>query len=270
MRRTEPSRWLAAALVGACLGAPTAFAKSITINMTSTVTYDNDALGVDLKVSNSGDEAAQSVVPVVRVGEHQARGTRHDSLEPNGKFEQSFSVPAPGLGEGQWPYRVAVDYTDANQYPFEALHAALFVVGSPSPAKIAVTKIDIAPVSTSGTVGLQVKNLAGVPRHATVTLFLPADLEVTEPVPPLELTPWEQREVRAGFMNRTALAGSRYPIFVAVEYDDGGVHQAVLAQEVVEIRAARAWLSGALLWVVGALVLGWLVLLAVRGVRRPA
>ncbi len=268
MQHADAKRLPAAALLVLCMGAPPAFAKSITINMTTTVRYDADTLAVDLKVSNSGDEAAQSVVAVVRIGEHETRGTRREALVPNGHFDESLSVGAPGLGEGRWPFRVAVDYTDANQYPFEALHVALLPIGNPTPAKLAVPSIDIPPVSTTGTVRLRVKNLAGVARSVAATVFVPGDLEVTDPPPRIELAPWEEKDVRAGFVNRTALAGSRYPIFVALEYDEGGAHQAILAQNVVEIRAARAWLSTWLLWAGGVLVVGWLALLAFRRPRR--
>jgi hypothetical protein len=53
-------------------------------------------------------------------------------------------------------------------------------------------------------------------------------------------------------VNRTALAGSRYPLFVAAEYDDGETHHAVVAQGVVSIISPRAFVSTWLWWMVGA------------------
>ena len=44
-------------------------------------------------------------------------------------------------------------------------------------------------------------------------------------------------------MNRTALVGSRYPVFVAAEYDDGPVHQAVVAQGIVAVVATESFFT---------------------------
>jgi hypothetical protein len=250
-----------------CLGARAATAGNITINMTSTVEYRDGALAVDLTVSNLGDEAARSVVPIVRFLEREARGERREALGPRERLQASLAVPAPGLGAGRWPFRVAVDYTDANQYPFQALHVALLTVGNPSPAKVAVPEISIPALSRTTTARLTVKNLAGTARTAAVTVFAPEDLEVAAPRQDLELPAWGERTVRASLTNRTALAGSRYPVFVAVEYDDTDVHQALVAQGLVEILSPRAFVSRWLLWAVAALVLGWLLLLAWRGRR---
>ena len=74
-------------------------------------------------------------------------------------------------------------------------------------------------------------------------------------------------------VNRTALAGSRYPVFVAVEYDDGGMHQSVVAQGIVEIVAPRNfWEANQRLLIGGAgvLVALWLVLVVRRATSRRA
>jgi hypothetical protein len=96
------------------------------------------ALAVKIKVSNTGDEAASSVTPVLRMGDKETRGTRRESLGPNESMEDTLNLATGDLGPGRWPFRVAVDYTDANQYPFQALHVALLTVGNPSPARIAL------------------------------------------------------------------------------------------------------------------------------------
>ena len=119
-------------------------AGSISITMTATTEVKDGNLSVVLKVGNSGDEAAGSVVAVLRLRDKEVRGTRHEALDPGASMEETLALPLGDLGPGRWPYRVAVDYTDANQYPFQALHAATFIVGSPGPAKIAVPEI-VAP-----------------------------------------------------------------------------------------------------------------------------
>jgi len=268
MGRTLRCLALGFILVG--LGAVPAGAGSITINMTTKTELGDKELSVNLVVTNSGDEAAGSVVPILRLRDHEARGAREDSLPPGGKMERTLVVPADDLGEGRWPIRVAVSYTDQNQYPFQALHVALITRGNPLPGKVAVTKVDVTPLESSADVDLKVKNLAGVERAASVTLFAPEDIEVQGGPEQVTLDAWAEDSVSFEITNRTALTGSRYPVFAVVEYDDGGTHHAIQAQGIVEVRSPRAFLPRALLWVVGALLLGWVSLLLLRARSRRA
>ena len=74
---------------------------------------------------------------------------------------------------------------------------------------------------------------------------------------------FEAVKVKAPLLNRTALAGSRYPIFVAVEYDEDGAHQTLIASSTVEVQPKRPFSR----WIiVGAVVLVvvWAFLLIVR------
>jgi hypothetical protein len=260
--------FIAVALLGG-VGGSLAHAGSISISVTSTAELKDGKLSVALKISNSGDEAANSVVTILRQRDREARGTRHESVNPGETIEETLSVPAGDLGPGRWPFRIATDYTDANQYPFEALHVGMVTVGDPSPTKVAVPQITIPPVSETGTVSMTVKNLAGVVRDASLNVFAPDGLEVPDATQRLQLQAWETKEVRTGLVNRTALAGSRYPVFVVIEYDEDGAHQALVASNTVEIQPHRALISRGLLWVVGALIVAWLVVL-LRRRRAPA
>ena len=70
--------------------------------------------------------------------------------------------------------------------------------------------------------------------------------------------------VSAPLVNRTALVGSRYPVFAQVQYDDEGVHQTVAAQGMVAIDASHSFFEKWRTWfVVGAVVLVamWLAIL---------
>ena len=252
------------------LGAAPAGAGSITINMTTRAELGEKELTVNLTVGNSGDEAAGSVVPILRLRDREVRGTREDSLPPGARIERTLVLPAEDLGEGRWPFRIAVSYTDQNQYPFQALHVSLVTRGNPLPAKVAVTKVDITPLETTADLAMRVKNLAGVDRAATVTLFAPEDIGVEGGPEGVELEPWAEDTVDFEITNRTALTGSRYPVFAAIEYDEDGAHHAVIAQGIVEVSSPRAFLPRALLWVVGGLLLGWVALLAWRARTRRA
>ena len=267
MRRTA-ARGVAGALLLVGLAAGPARAGSITINMTTRTELSEKELSVHLTVGNTGDEAAGSVVPSLRLRDREVRGAREDSLPPKGRIERTMVVTADDLGEGRWPFRVAVSYTDQNQYPFQALHVSLVTRGNPLPAKVAVTQVDVTPLESSAAMMMRVKNLAGVERAVTVTVFAPEDIEIAGGPAEVKLAPWAEESVHLDISNRTALTGSRYPVFASVEYDEPGTHHAVVAQGVVSVSSPRAFLPRALLWVVGVLLVGWVALLLWRARGR--
>src|SRR5437867_5326839 len=257
-------------LVGApalalCLVGPAA-AGSISISIAPVVEPREGALSAQVKVSNVGDETAQSVAAVLVFGEHKARGEIHPSLAPGASVDAALSLPVGELGTGHWPYQIAIDYTDANQYPFQAIHVGLVTVGSPPPAKVAVAELKANPLSSSGTLRIRVKTLAGVVRQASVSVVAPEGIEVSAPAQDLRLAAWEERTVSVPIVNRTALAGSRYPVFAQVQYDDEGVHQAVAGQGMVAIEAPHSFFEKWRLWfgiAAGVLVAAWLGVLLV-------
>jgi len=252
----------------ACLGALPAAAKSISINMSITPEVRAGALAVRIKVSNTGDEAASSVTPLVRMGDKEARGTRREALAPNESMEETLNLSTGELGPGRWPLRVAVDYTDANQYPFQALHVALVTVGNPSPARIALPEVKIPPLAEDVEMSARVKNLSGAARKVRVTAYVPEGLEVTAGAPEIDVEPWGEKTVSIDLKNRTALAGSRYPLFASAEYDDGGTHYAVIGNGVVEIGASSPVVAPTLRIIGGVLLVGWLILIGWRLLRR--
>ena len=260
-------------LAAACALAAPAAAGTISITISQGVAVSADKLMVNLKVGNSGDEAALSVTPSLRFGDQVVRGKGKESLAPNTSFEETLTLPVGSLGEGRWPYRIAVDYTDQNQYPFQALQTQAILVGNPPPAKIAVPAIKSDDIAGSGTLTLTVKNLTADPHTARVSVFVPEGLEATDPVREVKLEGWKEQVLEVPVTNRTALAGSRYPVFVAVEYDDGSVHQAAVAQGMVSVIEVQSFFSrnGRLLWIgAGVLIALWLGIVVMRGVGRSA
>jgi len=256
-----------AAALALCLVASAAQAGNISITMTTTAEVREGALVVHLTVKNSGDEAASSVVPILRFGDREVRGTRQETLAPSQSIYETLTLSQVTLGPGRWPFRVAVDYTDQNQYPFQALHVAMITVGNPSPAKVSVQEIAIPPLSSSTVAHTRLKSLEGVSRKVALNVFAPEGLEVSDGRTEIDLAAWAEKDVSSHLINRTALAGSRYPIFVSVEYDDEGTHHAVISHGLVEVGAQHREVSSMLLVVVGVLIAAWLVSLGWRWVR---
>ena len=229
------------AFVLAVLASAPAAAKNISITLAPTVEVSAGTFTLRVKIGNAGDEAAQSVTPILHFGEKEARGQTKQSLGPNESFDQSLSLPIGDLKPGRWPFQLRVDYTDANQYPFQALQVNAVLVGQPPPAKMTVPLVKPDPLATTSPLHVRLKNLTGTARTVAVSVLVPEGLDVAEPIQPVALAGWEDKPVTAQLVNRSALPGSKYPVYLVAEYDDAAAHQSVIAQSVVEIVAARSF-----------------------------
>jgi CARDB len=256
-------------LVAAALAAPVA-AKTISITLAPTAQLTDDTITVKANVANRGDEAAQSVVPTLYFGDAKVRGKGVPALPPGGTMEEELSLPAK-VGAGRWPYRLTIDYTDANQYPFQAAHTLVVTKDSPPPPKVTIPSIGGMTIAGSGTLEVKLKNMSADERKVTLTVQVPEGLEVTTPRQDITLDGWEEEVVSVPVENRTALAGSRLPVFAVVEYDEDGAHQTVIGQDVSEIVPAQSFFAErrVFLWLGAALlVLAWGGFVVSRLVRR--
>lgn len=230
-------------------------AGSISISITPTVEVKDDAVTVKVKVANTGDEAAQSILPMLRFRDGEAKGQLKAQLGPNETVEQTLSVPAKGLGPGRYPFRLSVDYTDLNQYPFQALQVSTITIGTPPPAKMAAT-LAADQLATTGKATVTLKNLTGDARTLTIAVQASEGIEIAAQPDPMTLAGWAGDTATAKLVNRTALAGSRYPLFATVEYDADGAHQTVIGQGTIEIVPPRSfWADNQGTLYVGAVVL---------------
>ena len=118
--------------------AAAAQAGNISITTRQNGYLDGTNLVVNVTIGNSGDEAAQAVTPLVRFGDKEARGKRVESLAPKQTIQDTITLAVGELSSGTWPYLVAVDYTDTNQYPFQAVQGGRIAIGNPAPAKISI------------------------------------------------------------------------------------------------------------------------------------
>jgi len=263
--------WLVCAVVlGA--GVP-ASAKTISITITQRAEQRGANLVVNLTVGNTGDESAKAVTPNLKFGDKQVKGKTHDDVAPNTTFEEELTIETGTLGPGRWPYQVRVDYADANLYPFQALLVTSLPIENPPTAKLSVSKIESEGIADSGPIDIRLKNLSATERDVGFHVVVPEGLEAPDAAATVHLAGWAEVTSSATILNRTALAGSKYPVFVVVEFDDGGMHQSVIGQGIVEIVAPRnVWETYQTPLIAGAvlLVVLWLAYV-VRGVmsRQP-
>lgn len=254
---TVPGRGLAAAAV--LLAAASAQAGNISLSFTPRAKLRDAVLEVHLTVHNVGDDAARSVAPVLHFQGRRAPAEVVPRLEPGETTRVVLTLPVGDLGAGRWPYRVGVDYTDPAQHLLHALQVGTVVAGGAPPPEVAVAGLSTARLATHGALEARVENLGAEPRTVAFEVHLPEGIYLAESIPSLELGSFEERPVAISLVNRRGVPGSRYAVFVSAEYDDGGVHQTVVALGAVEIVPEQAGLQrSTLLWrLVGAIVALW-------------
>jgi hypothetical protein len=255
-----------------CLFASEASAGTISLEVSHRAELRDGELHVALTLKNGGDESAHSVTPRLRFRGAEARGATQAVLPPGQPQEDSLVVPATGLGEGVWPYEIVIDYADANLYPFQANSLATLTVGSPPLAKVTILPLASPILADRTQLGVHLKNVSAAEQRVAVRVLAPEAIEAGGTSGEgVRLDPWQELEIPVELTNRAALPGSRYPLFVAVEYEDGPAHQTLIAQTIVEIRPADAWVGprGRYLWIAAAIFGGlFVVLLALRFRKR--
>jgi hypothetical protein len=265
--------WLAVLVwISVLVSARPGAAGNISLDLSAQALVDGGALKIQLNVRNSGDEAAHAVEPRLFFQNEMVAGRRRPSLGPGEAMAVELSAPAAGIGAGRWIYRIMVGYTDANEYPFHALHVATVDVGDVlQRQRVVLEQVVMEPVAAEGTLNAALKNLTGETRRIQVAVYLPEGIHTAGPPPVVELAPWEARSVSVSVVNRTARPGSRYAIFVAAEYEDGATHQVALVPTVLEVVVQQAVLERwrtTLFAGAGGLIVLWVAVLGWQATRR--
>jgi hypothetical protein len=238
-------------LVGSLAASP-AEAASITLRLFPELTWTEATLSLALEVLNEGDTTARAVVPVLWFSGKSVRADVHPALAPGDTYEAKLTLPAPPPAPGRWPYRIAVDYTDASRHPSQALAVGTLVAGEPPPVDVAARDVPTLRFSRSGALALRLANQGTEPRSLTLRAHVPQGLELAEPLPPVELLAGQERVLEVLLHNANALPGSRYAVFVSAEYAAGGVHQTLVVPASVEIVATEPLLEARASWLYGA------------------
>src|SRR5438552_433901 len=181
MRRLHRLVLVGAPALVLCLAGPAA-AGSISISIQPVVELREGALSAQVKVSNVGDEAAESVAAVLVFGEHKARGEIHPSLAVGASMDATLSLAVGDLGTGRWPYQVAVAPPGTRPPPSAARPAGRAGGGSPPRPRRGVPGGRGAPLGGAGPPPPPRKTRGGVPGRAARRGVPRGGLEV--PAPP--------------------------------------------------------------------------------------
>jgi hypothetical protein len=211
-----------------------ATADILKIETETTVEVSADRVRASVAFSNRGTAPAYNLqVHLTALGRQEASPVVAH-LNPGQSERARFERETRGVGKGQYPMTVRVDFHDANQYPFSALSGMTFHIGEAVNPNLAALTRDMT-LDKSGMLRFDVKNLGMNSEKITATLVLPKEFSSPQPTKTFEIDQRSEKTVDFDIRNFSALPGATYPVFSYFEYDSEGTHHTALARSLVTV-----------------------------------
>jgi hypothetical protein len=186
--------------------------------------------GLVLTATNAGDAPASDLVPEL-VYHHRRETGEPVTLAPGEQHVWRLEL-VPESGAGALPAIVRARWTDTGGHGRET--PLVLAVPGDAGGDVSVD-LDASPVARLGHVSVALSNPGRDPVTGRVALVLPGGL-VTEPESlPARIEPETHATVPIVLQNDGSLPPGRYPIFAALEYDEGGVHRTAIGRATVEV-----------------------------------
>ncbi len=198
-------------------------ASFITIEIESGAELFQNNLKVSLKVANKGDESAGNLKTSIEAAGRTIYGKSRKILGPNENFTEELTSDVSFQRPGRYPVLISVDYTDANQYPFNALTINYVDYGDAPNARV-TGSIGVIRLSDRERMKVSVKNVDQVERKVSVRLVTSKEFAVSDRVREITVLPGDEKELFFDIRNSGGLSGSTYPVFALITYEDAAYH----------------------------------------------
>lgn len=213
------------------------------ISLTTTVSTEimsENTTRVNVKLLNSGDEAAHNVQVSLITDNFQSDPIFVGDLSPNNPFEGDFTLSlTKRILPGTYPLIVLVDYADANGYPFSSVSPTSIVYKTPTVSKVSgvMQELSLTGKETK-TLTLTIRNLDDLTHDVDVKLILPRELKVTDDENMISIRPKEEEELGFEVSSFSALPGSSYVVVSLIEYDHDDSHYSSVTRGIINIGEA--------------------------------
>jgi len=260
---------LAVLLTLSLLAPAPAWAGRLVMDVAAQVQFRPDKLEVRLEVTNRGDEPATDVQAEVLGQDRPVRSALLARLSPGQRAPLSLDLPRPQAGPGRYAAVVRVIFHDLNRRPFSALAQAYYHLGQDQASQLIVKA---APLNLADRkrVVLKLINTEALPLTVRARVMTPRELSASQIRGPVVLGPSQVRDVSFDLWNLGGLADSAYPLLVALEHDQAGLHTVKMVKLKVRLVKKVNFIRRRLGWWLAAigLALSLLVYAQIRARRR--
>lgn len=222
-------------------------------------------LAVTISVTNSGKESAHKLRPSVQAGATKIPIPELLELKPNQSHTFTATVRSDATKSGSYPLFVSLGYADANGYGFSAIATASYTARDASSSDI-FGILTAEPITDEGALRVKLKNNSRQELQVSLTPFLPAELTPQGLPATATLAPGAEQEFSGRITNFSALAGSRYPVILAAEYESADRHFTSVISTMVDVAARGTPFNVYRNWLIAIGV--FLLILAVRRMTR--
>lgn len=234
----------------AAMATPATVWAQISLSITTTVDSATlPDLSVVVEVTNGGKESAHALRATIQTGAARVTIPGQD-VRPGQSHKFTASIPVQASKPGTYPVFVTIAYADANGYNFSALAWSSYSSGAPTTSDI-FGVLTASPVSDKGEIRLKLKNNSSEARTLALAPVLPLELTPEGLPGTLTLAPGQENELTGSIANFSALGGSRYPIFIALEYETADAHFSNVITTVVDVVTPGTVFSRYRNWLIG-------------------
>lgn len=209
----------------------------ISLKTTISIIITNRTANVFLSIENLGNEPASSVQPAIYFLNESLYGEVKSLLGPQSKYAANYSF---FLGEikGAYPLIAYVHYIDSNGYKFSSASVNRVIIGKTLVSDV-IGKISDINMVDKGVLTVKVKNSDNKDYNVKASIILPQELTSEKTGEIISIKGNEEKGIAFKIHNFSALKGSKYSVFVLLEYDKNSGHVTEILSSAISIVEQR-------------------------------
>lgn len=198
-------------------------ASFIAITTETAAKIEDSTAKIVVGVTNKGDESAYNVKISAAIGGKIIAGPLIDLLKVNDKYSETLTGSVDFKKPGTYPVIIAVEYTDANRYPFTA-SSVVYVNYKEGAVSRVAGEIAAISIADSGRLRVKIKNMEQAEEKIAIRLVAAKEFLISTPEKQITLKPGLEETVVFDIKNLSALTGSNYPVYAILGYEDDKYH----------------------------------------------
>ena len=215
------------------------YSASLSLGIDASTRFFDGQISAKVTITNQGEESAKSVYVEALLGERSVSSSKIETLPVSFTNEWSMKLGPPPKPRGVHTIALRVRYTDIYGHPASGLHAVPVYTGDAPAGRPIDSELSSTTIKQSGELKLTLNVHQGFTNEVACRLVLPSEIRCDQPVARLRPTAGEKVEHLFEIYNGTALRGSRYRVFVVLDYFLDGLHASTVDAGILEVHPYR-------------------------------
>lgn len=215
------------------------YAASLTLEFDASTRFSGGMASARVTLTNQGDEQAKSVYVEALLGDQRISSSEIEALAVGASHTWDIQLGPPPKRPGVYTVAFRAHYSDIYGHPASGLHTIPLYTGQ-VPARSPIdARLSSATIDPSGELMLSMGAKVAFTSDVTCRLILPSEILCNAPEVRLRISGVEPVEHRFAIENNGALRGSRYRVYVVIDYVHDGLHGSTEEAALVEVAPHR-------------------------------